>query len=413
MPTPRHTRFGPVVTALLLVCVAAATVTGLTACWLLPTGDTLCGDGRPDAGRPPAAERPSAPGPPESSVAEALWAADSGTVRALDAASNEVAAQIGLPGGPESTPAVRFPPALLAGDGTLWAYRPDRGVAIIDPVSARVVGEAAIPAATPLAANRPYAGHGALWVAQPGRLWRVLPTGAAASASLPAGFEPAAVAATDRWLWLASGRRLVRVDPATLATTALDELSVPTGISELLGTGRALFAVGWNQHEFWLLDPDSGARLATVGVGGGELVTNLVAAGDDVWASGNCGHVVQVPATAAGRSRSVRISDVSQDLPTAVGLGSLWVCDEVRSELVRVDLRTARVVSRSPVAAADPDDAAFRVVAGATSVWLIDGNLTDGVQRVDPVTGRTVRVVRPSRSPSGLSAVVAARPSRR
>jgi streptogramin lyase len=108
----------------------------------------------------------------------------------------------------------------------------------------------------------------------------------------------------------------------------------------------------------------------------------------------------------------VRISDVSQDLPAAGALGSLWVCDEVDSELVRIDQATGRVLARIPFSAADPDDPAFTVVTGRASVWLPDTNLAGGISRVDPATNRSTRLVSSKGVPHGVSAAVAAPPRR-
>jgi streptogramin lyase len=95
---------------------------------------------------------------------------------------------------------------------------------------------------------------------------------------------------------------------------------------------------------------------------------------------------------------TVRISEVSQDLPSVVALGDLWVGDEVASEIVRVDGATGHVLARVPFTAADPDDPAFSLIAGPGSVWVVDG----GVARVDPLTNTVTRIVPAG---SGLSAV--------
>jgi len=101
---------------------------------------------------------------------------------------------------------------------------------------------------------------------------------------------------------------------------------------------------------------------------------------------------------------------VSQHLPSAAALGSLWVCDEVNSDLVRIDPDAGRVLTRIPFSAADPGDPAFAVITGRRSVWLIDTNLANGISRVDPTTNQIARLT-PSRGVTiGLSAVVAARP---
>jgi hypothetical protein len=273
----------------------------------------------------------------------------------------------------------------------------------VDPDRASVVRRSTVAPARPLALNKLHAAFGALWVGQPGQLWRVAPDAQPSPTALPAGFAPTVLAHTRRWLWLADGGRLIRVDPVSGQVTATVDLAVSAGIQQLLGTPDGLYAVGMNRPDIWVLDPDSGALRSTVDAGG-ELVTGLHDGGGAVWATGNCGDVLRMPAGSAHLDK-VRISDVSQDLPSTAALGSLWVVDEVRSEVVRVE--PGRVVARIPVGAPDADDPAIAVLAGTRSVWVLDLRVADGVFRVDPATNRLWRVG-PSAAAAGVAAVVVA-----
>ncbi|SIM57469.1 hypothetical protein SAMN04489832_0726 [Micromonospora cremea] len=359
------------------------------------------GDGNVPVGRD--STGPAAPGQP-SPVAEALWVADeSGVLRAFDGRTNEVSARVDI--GRSA-----FPPVLGVGGGLVWVYRDDGGVVLVDPVTARVTRRAMVVPARPLADNRLSYAHRALWIAQPGRLWRVSTSGKVSSIQLPADFKATVAAATDRWLWLAGGRRLVRVDPEGQTVTVAGELPVDVEIGHLSDARSRLLAVGWNKSEIWVLDPDSGALESSIKIPDGELVMSVVSAGDDVWAMGNCGHAVRVTGTEHPQVHKVQVSNVSQDLGAAAAIGSLWVADEGRSELVRIDLQTAEVIARLPVTAADPDDPAFAVVAGQHSVWLIDTNLANGVLHVDPTTNRVLRLTSSIGVSLGVSAVVAPPP---
>jgi len=320
-------------------------------------------------------------------VPEALWVVDpSGVVRAFDGRTNRVSATVSTG---HMTPVA---PELAVGGSLLWVYQFDEGVTVVDTGSARVIHHATVPAAHPLSRNRLYPAFGGLWIGQPGQLWRVSPAAPAFRAALPDGFAPTGLAATNQWLWLAEGRRLLRINPVTGVVTATVDRAVPDDIGQLLGTPRALYAVG--RSEIWVLDPDSGASRSVVHVAGTELVTRLYAADTAVWATGNCGDVMRVgvPVSAPPQVRTVRISDVSQDLPAAVALKSLWVADEVRAEVVRVDAGTGQVLARIPVDAADPDDPGFAVVAGQQSVWVVDTTVADRLYRVDPATNRLWRL---------------------
>jgi hypothetical protein len=334
-----------------------------------------------------------------------------GTLRAFDGRTNRMSARLDL-----GTPAPAAT-ALVTGGGLIWAYQYDSGLAVVDPAAARVVRRVPIAPARPLAKNHTHYLHGALWVAQPGQLWRVGSVSAEPTrAPLPVDFDPTAVAATGHWLWLAGGRQLVRVDPATGAVSTTVQLPVPVGVGQLLGTPTGLFAVGWNQAAVWVLDPDSGALKSTVDVANGELIREAYADNGTVWATGNCGDVVRVSTVEPVGVQAVKISGEEVDSSAVAALGSFWVCDSERSEVVRIDLSTATVRAHIPVPTADPDEPEFAVVAGQHSVWVVDSNLANYVQRVDPATNRTWRMAATAPAPAGtapvfgISAVVAESP---
>jgi hypothetical protein len=253
-----------------------------------------------------------------AAVAEALWVADeSGVLRAFDGRTNQESARIDIG---RST----VPPVLGVGGGLVWVYRDDGGIVLVDPAGTRVTGWAMVEPARPLAHNRVSYAHGALWIAQPGRLWRVGSSGEVSSIQLPADFTATAAAATARWLWLADGRRLVRVDPANQTTMVADEVAVDVGIAHLMGGESRLLVVGWNKSEIWALDPDTGALRSSIQIPDGELVMSIVGADDDVWAMGNCGHALRVSGIERPQVHKVTVSDISQDFDAAVALGSLW-----------------------------------------------------------------------------------------
>ncbi|HEX7743652.1 MAG TPA: hypothetical protein VF462_00085 [Micromonosporaceae bacterium] len=190
-----------------------------------------------------------------------------------------------------------------------------------------------------------------------------------------------------------------------------DEIAVRAGIGWLSGARTRLLAVGWNEPEILMLDPDTGTLTASVQIPDGERVGPIFDTGDEVLATGSCGHIVRVTGMDHPQVHKVRISDVSQQFSAALAVGSLWIADEARSELVRVDLRTAEVVARLPVETADPDDPAFAIVPGQRSVWVIDTNLPNGVLRVDPTANRVQRLASATDMSTWMSAVVAAPPT--
>jgi len=307
-------------------------------------------------------------------VADRLWVADGpGSVRSIDEAGGVLASA--TVAGVEP----RLHPALVPGDEKLWVFRYDTGdIALIDPATAAVIRRTRVEPARPLADNQVLFAHGYLWIVQPGRLWRIGPAGQVTRSALPADFGPWAAAVTGRWLWLGRGDRLLRIDPA--APTAVTAVTVPESVGELSFAGDGFEATAINSPTVRRLDPDTGAVLGAITLPHGEQVMALAGG----WAIGNCGDVVRL----ADR-RTVRISEVSQELPAVAALGDLWVGDEITSQIVRVDGETGHVLARMPFTAADPDDPAFHLMAGPGSVWVLDG----GVARIDPVTNTVTRIL--------------------
>src|SRR5262249_40586901 len=129
---------------------------------------------RADSGCPEGKVAAVTAGPPVPTpeVNEALWVVDgAGALRAIDGRAGRITHTLNV-GGVDPRP----PPALAAADNRVWSYRLDRGdVTTIDPGAARTVGRAGVPVARPLINNRLLAAHGALWIAQPGKLTKVSP----------------------------------------------------------------------------------------------------------------------------------------------------------------------------------------------------------------------------------------------
>lgn len=79
------------------------------------------------------------------------------------------------------------------------------------------------------------------------------------------------------------------------------------------------------------------------------------------------------------------------------------VGDEVKSQVVRLDAATGTVLARTAFAAAGPDDPLVVLVAGQSTVWVLDRN----VSRADPGTSRITRLLDGA---DPLAAVMAAPP---
>jgi virginiamycin B lyase len=115
---------------------------------------------------------------------------------------------------------------------------------------------------------------------------------------------------------------------------------------------------------------------------------------DAVWVTTSSKNIVfRLDATTNRVSGSVAVAKPCSGL--AVGFGSLWVPSCGDHDLVRVDLRTRRVIARID---AGPADSEGGIATGAGSVWMVTSG--DGVlARIDPATNLVVaRIAIPSQS---------------
>jgi hypothetical protein len=341
-------------------------------------------------------------------VAEALWVADgSGGLHAYDGRAQRVTAHVDA-----HADWMGMPPDLVAGAGLIWTYAGDGRIVAVDPRGARVTMRASVPMTSPPADVCVGVAFGALWIARSGGLWRVSSSGRVSRIGLPKGLRPGAIAVFRGRLWLVDRRDGSLAYVTASGSEASSAGRAPIGRIGLLRVGRAgLFLVPVNGSRAWLFDPSTAAGVSTVALPRGELISDMFAAGPDMWMIGGNGTVAGITGgRSVAVSHAVRISDTSQGFPAAVGLGSLWVCDEVYGRLVRVEPDSGRISARMTVPAADPDDPAFAVLAGRHSVWLVDTNDADGVMRVDPEAGRVARLARSTGVSRGVSAIVAAPP---
>ena len=132
--------------------------------------------------------------------------------------------------------------------------------------------------------------------------------------------------------------------------------------------------------------------LATFQVGGHPDWMALTA--DSVWVtSSSTNSVIRLNAVTDQVGESVMIPKPCSGL--AVGFGSLWVPSCGDHNLVRVDLKSQKVVARIP---AGPADSEGGITAGAGSVWIVIS--PKGVlARIDPTTDSIVARIRiPSNS---------------
>jgi hypothetical protein len=353
---------------------------------------------------------------PDPVSAEALWTIDrAGTLAAYDGWTNAPGAQVdvGLP--------VGLWPSLLSGGGLLWLHTTDGDLAIVDPAACSVVTRLTVPQASPPGLVATGYALGALWFAEAGQLCRVSGTGERTVTELPDDFGAGmglapAVAATSEWLWVGSGdrwhnrgNRLLRVDPATGEITLSARLP-GVHIDSLATAPQGLVATAVNRPDVFVLDPDTGEPRWSTKVPDGSMIVTPYPAGDGVWAVGANGTAIRLGDPRTPVAATAAFGDNSTPYYGDVGLGALWIADEIWSTVIRIDAGTGRILARIPVTVGEPDSPAFFPVAGESTVWVLDYNLADGFSRIDPATNRAVRV-RESSGVNSFSAAIAPAPA--
>jgi virginiamycin B lyase len=205
-------------------------------------------------------------------------------------------------------------------------------------------------------------GAGFLWVTNQsdGILSQVDPsTGAILhTVALPTGHVDGPIAVGPHAVLVAErGPRgsIVRVDPTTLAQTALG-----TGFVWLAYGEGAFWAVDFSAYGVMRLDARTARPVASGAFVGN---TTAIAAGEgSVWVSVPDA-VVQID---PGRVREVkRFPRAGAGWALAVGYGSLWLADATAGRVVRVDVRTGRVIATIDVGP-NPSD----IAVGEGAVWV-------------------------------------------
>lgn len=342
---------------------------------------------------------------------EALWALfQSGWLRAYDSWNSRPAAELLLD--------VPSGVSMLAGGEWLWLNVGDERLILVNPVTARVVREVALPREldVPAVLIEAFA-FGAVWMAKPGLLGR-LGEAAASAAELPGEFQPSAITAADRWLWVgATDGRLARIDPATGEVAAVERLPADHGGNHgdkcLAYGGVGLVATVCNQPDIFVMDPVTAQPLWSARVPDGSYIVSLYSAGDDVWAVGSNGTAVLLGDAQQPIKATVEFSEDSEDFPAVFAAGSLWIASESDWQVTRIDPATGSVLAEidwEPEESETFANPRLWLEGGHSSLW--GGNTeTGGITRIDPVANRVVHVGQAEQAV--VATVVAASPGQR
>jgi YVTN family beta-propeller protein len=266
----------------------------------------------------------------------AVWVAygndkEFGVVR-IDANTNKVVARIKTG---------RWPVGAAAGDGSVWiGNRDDNTVSRIDPESNRVVATIRV-GKKPLGLE---AGEGSIWVANTGdgTVSRIDPQTNTVIATIHVGKQPSGISVSNGAVWISNfggrstrGGSLVGLDAKTNSVTHTVKVSV----------ANTVFAQG---DDVWVASQYGGSILRIDGKSGGIVTT---------------------------------ISVMGQPAGLTASKGILWVADNHRNLLWKIDIQTSAAVGK--------------VQLGFGPILFGRGVDSDGAIWVSNVDGGTVMKVKP------------------
>jgi streptogramin lyase len=256
--------------------------------------------------------------------------------------------------------------------------------------------------------------HWSIWAPQAstGSVTRIAPGQLASSTiSFAEGGvgDPIAVASSDDWVWIATDRAIVQIDPMTNAIVATVEVS---------GTPLAI-ATGFDSVWITTSEPDTLVRIniatRTIVATVPDVVagTSLVASDDAVWILGQANNgTLLTRVDPAADQVSARISLDLPNVPSTgagcqtcagevtTAAGDIWVALSGLNALARVDAATNLVTVVIPVG-----ESPVSVVADDRGIWVGHGS-GDGLFLIDPETNSVVAATRLT-TPQQLSALVA------
>jgi YVTN family beta-propeller protein len=278
-------------------------------------------------------------------------------------------------------------------------------IAVVDPTTNTV---SRVP--LPWASARMALDTHTLWLADAGDLTlaRFDVKGRRVEQTIGLGVSPDGVASGAGAVWVLSGRRLVRIDPAfgfvktrTLPIGDAPDISVGSTAGLAVGAGSVWVEDGVST----LLRIDPRTRTVTRRFALGKGIDGVAVGSGSVWVTRVSPatllridprtNLVTARIPIAGRSGV----DAPYPIGLTVGAGSVWVLNGNTGTVTRVDPALDAVTATTRRISLDPT----RIAAGAGAVWVADA-ADDAVQRIDPATNRVVGTIAVGGLPVGLAA---------
>jgi len=226
-------------------------------------------------------------------------------------------------------------------------------------------------------------GAGALWVLKNDdeQVLRINPASGQIVASIPIGFVPFEIAATDSAVWVGGyyDDTVVRIDPRTNQVVA--SLTVPDGASGISAADGAVWVASSIAGKVSRIDPATNRVVATVALDcparcDGSVPLAIAATADAIWVrTVGDGLMVRIDPYTNGVVTTTAVTpSVGRDGQDhlAILAGSVWVSG---ISLQRIDPQTNRVAGTVDVNATSAN-------AGFGSLWITD--IFGRVERINP-----------------------------
>ncbi len=259
-------------------------------------------------------------------------------------------------------------PALVReGDGSVWVTdRIDLTVTEIDLESRRVLRTVGVGFRPDDLAAR----DGAVWAFdKEERVLARLGRGQAWDRIVHAGFaEVDRIAVDDQAVWLAGGRRLIRVDASS--GEIVSNVSLPVAVDGLATAGSSVWAVSSSARVVLRLDPLTAEvrdQISMAATGSGRQTLAISTDADFVWVlNGDARTVAKIDPDLHEVVENYRLDLGRGSLALAAGAGVAWVSNAFDGTVTRIDGATNEVASIAVSGNSSPKDVA---VAGGL-VWV-------------------------------------------
>jgi DNA-binding SARP family transcriptional activator/streptogramin lyase len=179
------------------------------------------------------------------------------------------------------------------------------------------------------------------------------------------------IAVDDHAVWLAGGRRLIRVDPAS--GRVVGSVSMPADVDGVATAGDDVWAVSGAAAAVLRIDPLTARIRDRIPIAGepGEHALAISAGTDFIWVmNGETATVVKIDRELHDVVETYRLGVGRGSLALAAGEGAAWVSNAFDGTVTRIDERTDEVASIAVSAYSSPKDVA--VAAGLVWVSVAD-----------------------------------------